>query len=392
MIAAQSTTASFFRDLHGQQQDFDGERFLLEVDARFDSEELLHEVRWRLEVLHELASQRGLEAEFEVLRDRLTQIFADDRDAQAVVQDVKALTHIEIEGSAPVDLRLYLVPERRVYNEGAYRTVLQKKIATTAAHAAGLATYYPDDATRLNQLGKLLRGLAEKCRTPSVRTRTLKTIEDNLRETQAFRGYEALKERLLRDWLARFARMPEQELALLGPAEIQRLVTEHARHQTTALVQSGVRPLDSDVSEHLGFHDTLEGTFRDDTFWAHANAAVRRGFTEWALRIVLAFGMVHGRRYAFFQSEAERDCFVLVGLGLPALPASPEEPLRLVPYIKPFTRKAGYLLEVRRRSVGDGEAYHRELVHYTLPFLFGFDQVEGMEVPKALRDFFNARY
>jgi hypothetical protein len=392
MIAAQATSLSFFRDLQQQQVDFDGERFLTEVDAQFGSPELLEEVRWRLQVLHELASQRGLEAEFEVLRDRLTGIFATGGDEAHIAGQVRALSAIETREGKRVDLRHFLTPQRTLYNEREYREVLRKKIDNTQAHVTNLAATYADDEPALRHLGKLMDGLAAKIRNPSVRTRTLKSIEDNIREMAPFQTYEALKERFLRDWLARFAGLREPELAALGPEEVQRLIAEHQRHQATRLVKAGVRPLDADVSEHLGIHDTLEGEFHDEVFWDRANAAVRRGFREWVLRVVQAVGMVNGHRYAFFQSEADAACLLVCGLGLPRLQVPEEGPLRMVPYLKPFTRKAGYLLEVRRRMLADPQAYHAELRHYTLPFLFGFGQVPELEVPRALRDFFNSGY
>ena len=392
MIAAQSTSLSFFRAIQQQNLDFEGQRFLTEVNARFRSEALLEEVRWRLEVLHELSSQRGMEAEFEVLRDRLTAIFTEPRDEQDILEQVRALTRLETRDGRTLDLRRFLVSERRVYNEAEYREVLRKKVENTQLHALHLLTHYPDERPVLQGLVGHLRALARRERDPEVRTRTLKVIEDNLRETAPYRHYEALKERELRDWLARFAGISRQELALLSEQEIQRLIQEHERHQTTRLVQAGVRPLETDISEHLGLHDTLEGEFRDEIFWEHATVAVRRGFREWVLRVVWAVGMAHGQRYAFFQSEADPGAHLLCGLALTALPTADEEELQLVPYLKPFTRKAGYLLEVRRRNLSDVEPYHAELRHYTLPFLFGFDQVPALEVPKALREFFNVRY
>jgi len=230
-------------------------------------------------------------------------------------------------------------------------------------------------------------------RDPQVRTRTVKSIEDNIRNLPAFVTYEALKERFLRDWLARFAGVAAAELARLGPEEVQRLIQEHQRHQTTQLVQAGVRPLDTDIHEHLGIHDTLEGEFKDEEFWRAANVRVKRDFNAWVLQVVQAVGMVNGHRFAFFQSEADEQCYLLCGLALPRLPEPADEgPIRMVPYLKPFTRKAGYLLEVRARALGERPAYYAELRHYTLPFLFGFDKVPALEVPKALRNFFNTHY
>jgi hypothetical protein len=392
MIAAQSTASSFFRQVQEQSVEFDGERFLLEVDAQFGSSELLDEVRWRLEVLHELANQRGLTEAFDGLRDRLTQVFACGGDEAHIVAQLRGLTQIESKAGKAVDLRHFLKTERRLYNEREYREVLQKKIDNTKMHAVNLTAFYADQEPPLRHLGKVLQGLVEKIGDVTVRTRTIKTIEDNIRELPSFQTYEQLKERFLRDWLAHFAGVPEQELALLGEAEVQRLIQEHQRHQTTRLVKAGVRPLDTDVSQYLGIHDTLEAEFHEEPFWEKANSAVKRGFHEWVLQVVRAVGMVNGQRYAFFQSEADESCYLLCGLGLPRLPEPGDAPIRLVPYLKPFTRKAGYLLEIRKRALGDQTAYFQELRHYTLPFLFGCDQVAGLEVPRALRNFVNSPY
>ena len=392
MIAAQSAAASFFRQVQEQSVEFDGERFLLEVDAQFGSSELLDEVRWRLEVLHELANQRGMTEEFDGLRDRLTQIFALGGDEGHIAEQVRGLTRIENKAGKPVDLRHFLKGERRLFNEHEYRDVLQKKIGNTQMHAVNLTAYYAEQEPALRQLRKVLQGLLEKIGDASVRTRTIKTIEDNIRELPSFRTYEQLKERFLRDWLARFAGIPERDLAQLGEAEVQRLIIEHQRHQTTQLVKAGVRPLDTDVSQYMGIHDTLEAEFHEAAFWEKANSAVKRGFGEWVLQVVQAVGMPNGQRYAFFQSQADANIYLLCGLGLPKLPDPEDIPIRLVPYLKPFTRKAGYLLEIRKRALGDQAAYYRELRHYTLPFLFGCDQVSGLEVPRALRDFFNSAY
>lgn len=392
MIAAKNVTGSFFRDLHEQSVTFDGDRFLFEVEAQFGSEELLQEVRWRLEVLHELANQRDMSEEFDGLRDRLTQIFAAGVTEEEIVAKVRGLTRIETKAGKAIDLRLYLKPERRLYNEREYREVLQKKLDNTRAHVMTLSAYYPDEEPALRHLGKLIEGLSGKIDNPGTRTSAIKSIEDNIRGMAPFQTYEALKERFLKDWLATFGGVPREELAKLGEAEVARLIQEHVRHQTTQLVKAGVRPLDTDISEYLGIHDTLEGDFHEEAFWEQANAAVKRGFCDWILQVIRAVGMVHGHRYAFFQSEADESCYLLFGLGLPRLPEPGDEPIRLIPYLKPFTRKGSYLLEVRKRALGDQVRYYKELRHYTLPFLFGFDQVDGLEVPKALRNHFNSHY
>jgi len=75
-----------------------------------------------------------------------------------------------------------------------------------------------------------------------------------------------------------------------------------------------------------------------------------------------------------------------------ALPQAGGKPLVMVPYMKPFTRKANYLLEVRKRDMGDTQAYYHELVHYVLPFLYAFDQMKEFKIGKELLIFFNTRY
>ncbi len=47
---------------------------------------------------------------------------------------------------------------------------------------------------------------------------------------------------------------------------------------------------------------------------------------------------------------------------------------------------------MRQRNIGGAEEYYRTLMHYTLPFLYAFDQLEHFHVPKELRGFFNNRY
>jgi hypothetical protein len=158
------------------------------------------------------------------------------------------------------------------------------------------------------------------------------------------------------------------------------------------LVSTKIHLLDGDVSEHLGLHDTLEGEFQDDTFWQGANAAARRGFRELVLHVVLQFGMPRERRYAMFQSDTDKSLYLLFGLGVAKLPTSDQEPITLIPYMKPFTRRSGYLLEIRRRAIADEDAYYKELVHYTLPFLVALDQLPTLSVNGELRTFFNNKY
>lgn len=393
MSAPHALQSSFFRDGQRPATEIDSERFLTEVDARFDSPKLLEELRWRLDVLHALKQQRELDEEFKLLRDQLSRIFALNDDADTILSEVQGLTVIEVEGRKPVDLRYFLQRERHLYAAPEYRDKLALKVENTKFQCENLVTCYPDMADAMRRLRKLMDGLGDKLRSSKVSARTLKRIEDNIRETQPFVLYEDLKERMLRDWLARFAGIPESQLAELGPDEVARLIQEHQRHRITQLATAGVITVtDIDVTPYLGIHDTLEGAFREEGFWDIANAAAKRGFNEWVLKVVQAMALVDGRRYAMFQSQADPESYLLFGLGLPELPDAGADPIRLVPYLKPFTRKSGYLLEVRRRVLGDDAAYYGELRHYTLPFLFGFGRVPELEVPRALRDFFNRAY
>ena len=99
-----------------------------------------------------------------------------------------------------------------------------------------------------------------------------------------------------------------------------------------------------------------------------------------------------GKRYAFFQSQDDQNQYLLFGLGLKEISGADESPIEMVPYAKPFTRKGGYLLEIRQREISDPEQYHHELRHYALPFLFGFDQVPNFNVNKELITFFTSNY
>jgi hypothetical protein len=365
---------------------------LLEVERQFHSEEMLAEVRWRLEALNVLAQQRELEQEFEVLRDELTRIFTLGGGEAEVLERLRALTHIEGAEGRLLELRLFLTGERRIYDEGQYREVLARKIENTRTHVWNLSTCYPETARELGKFNTILEGLAEKLAAQDIRTLAVKRMEDRFRETPIFGFYEDLKLRFLREWLKRFARMSEAETMGLSEAEVHRLIQEYRRHQVGELLKARIRLRDDDLAEHLGIHDTLEGGFHDERFWAGANVKVKRGFNQWVLTLVQAFGMTEGRRYVFFQAESDESLHLLAGLGFPALPTVGEEPIRMVPYLKPFTRKSGYLLEIRQRNIGGIEEYHRSLMHYALPFLFALEQVEPLQPPAALRTFFMGRY
>jgi hypothetical protein len=237
-----------------------------------------------------------------------------------------------------------------------------------------------------------LKGLTERIRDTRVSTPSLKRTEDAIRAQPMFGFYEDLKTRFLKDWLRRFAAVSEAELAGMSPAEVQRLIQEHQRHQVTQLLKGKVQPVDLDMSEHLGMHDTLESEFRDREFWQPANAAVKTGFVRWIMDVVQAFGMLNGRRHALFKSLVCPEQYLLFGLALSHLPEEDERPIRMMPYLKPFARKGTYLLEIRKRDIGDQEAYHHELRHYTLPFVFAFDQMRQFNLRRELVSFFTSTY
>src|SRR5579862_9182305 len=153
--------------------------------------------------------------------------------------------------------------------------------------------------------------LSQKLDNQSVRVADIKTQEDKLRETTTFHIYEDLKVKFLRDWLARFTTLSAAEIAGMNPDDVQKLILEHQRHQVSQLVKYKVALSDMDMAEHLGVHDTLECEFTDSAFWGPATEAVRQGFKQWILGAVQAFGMLKGVRYACFQSQTDKDQFLL---------------------------------------------------------------------------------
>lgn len=384
---------SFFRTIyeHGDA-DFDALRFLTEVEAQFKSEDVVHEVRWRLDALNQISAQPGLESASTALRDKLTQIFTAGGDESAVLSKLKALTEIENDDGSKVDLRSFIRRDRRVLKEQDYRKVLTRKIANTNAHVVNLIAYYPEAEDALHKLSVAMQALGKRIGDHAVRSSELRKLEDKIRDLPSFGLYEDLKVRFLKDWLSRFAKMGEDAVKDLSPADVQRLIQEHQRHQLTSLLKGRIRPVDMDMSEHLGLHDTLEGEFRNEDFWTGANTAAKSGFLRWVMDVVQAFGMLKGQRHAFFQSQDDPQQYLLFGLGLSHLPENSADPIRMVPYLKPFTRKGTYLLEIRRRDIGDSEEYHHELRHYTLPFLFAFDKMKEFEIRKELVSFFTSTY
>lgn len=392
MATTRYDVARVYKSERGADEDFNDVRFLTEVEAQFKSETIIEEVRWRLEVLNEIASQPGLDDASEVLRDKLTQIFTGGGDENAVLGRLKELTDVQNAEGETLSLRSFLKRERRSFSERDYRGVLDKKISNTHAHVVNLIAYYPEAESELHKLSATLKGLAGKLKDSDLRTASVKKMEDRTRETPAFALYEDLKSRFLKDWLKRFANLSESEIADLDPGEVQRLIREHQRHQMTRLLKTKIKMLETDMTSQLGMHDTLEGEFKDQGFWKGANVAGKSAFNDWVLTVVRAFGMLRGQRYAFFQSEDNQEQYLLFGLGLSHLPEVSSDPIRMVPYIKPFTRKGTYLLEIRKREIGDSEQYYHELLHYTLPFLFAFDQMKEFQIRNELTTFFTTKY
>jgi len=387
---AAKTQSTFFKTV--TSSDFDAERFMVEVEAQFPSEDIREEVRWRLDVLKELASLPDLAQATTGLKNRLSQVFSAGGDEKILLEKLKGLTEVEGAKGEMLDLRRFLKRGRRTYTEPEYRVILGKKLDNTRQHVANLTAFYPDAEGELNRLVKVLEVMETKLNNEAVRVADVKSQEDKLRETTMFHIYEDLKVKFLRDWLARFTSLPPEEIDGKSMEEVQKLIVEHQRHQLSQLVKHKIAMSDMDMTEHLGVHDTLECEYRDTVFWKDASQGVRHGFKHWILGTVQAFGMLKGLRYACFQSQSDKDQFLLFGVGVSALPKDPGQPMVMVPYLKPFTRKANYLLEVRKRDIGDNESYHHELVHYVLPFLYAFDQMKDFKIAKELLVFFNTRY
>ena len=386
-------SAGFFRTLyeHGSA-DFDALRFLTEVEAQFKSEDVVQEVRWRLDALTQISARPGLEDAGKALRDKLTQIFTGGGDESAVLTRLKDLTEIENSDGSRLDLRSFIKRDRRVLSEQDYRVVLGRKIANTNTHVVNLIAYYPQAEADLHKLAIALNELSGHILNPTVTSAALRIEEERIRNQAIFGLYEDLKTRFLKDWLARFADLTDGQIKDLSPGEIQKLIQEHQRHQLTQLLKGQIKVVELDMTEYLGLHDTLEGSFADQEFWRGANAAAKTSFLKWIVDVVQAFGMLKGNRHVFFQAQDHPELYLLFGLGLSHLPEASGDPIQMVPYLKPFTRKGTYLLEIRRRDIGDLGEYHRELRHYTLPFLFAFDKMREFTLRKELVSFFTTGY
>jgi hypothetical protein len=391
-MAAGST---FFRDLQaqGENPQFDAKEFLLAVESQFKSPEVHEEVRWRLQVLKELTAHLELEQASRGLRKALSRVFTAHTEEQKILEGLKDLT--EVEGGAdgqPIDLRRFLKRGRRSYDPNEYSKILNKKVLNTQTQVQNLVLFFPDSRQILSELSRSLQVLMQRMQLGSESISMIKEREDSLRQTGEFAHYERLKEEFLKKWLQRFSDVSEAELASMTPDEIQRLIVEHQRHQMTQLLKTQIKLSTLDMAQHLDPHDTLESEFTDKEFWKGANSAARNGFRDWVLSAVQAFGMLKGQRFALFENEKDPGQLMLFGIGVGGFGEDRDKLLKMVPFAKPFTRKSGYLLEIRRRELADIREYHTELRHYVLPFLFAFDGMKEFRINSDLLQFFTSNY
>ena len=372
--------------------EFDAEQLLTEVNSLFKSEEVLQEVGWRIAVLRDISSQPELADVVEGLRNRLTQIFSQGGAEEEVLDRLKALTEVKRADGGMIDLRRLMKRDKRTLSEGEYRRVLEKKLRNTESLMLNLMAIFPESHTILKDLRKTTERLSKKISNGGIATKSIWDEEQALRETAAFEAYEEYKTRFLTDWLSQFTSLTGDQIKGKSPEEIQQMVTEHQRHQMIHLLKTQVVLSDTDMTDRLGLHDTLEGGFSNEEFWQGANVSVRSAFRQLILGVIQSFGMSKGMRYAFFQMKGDDDHLMLFGMGVKQLPEHDDSPLELVPYMKPFTRKAGFLLEIRRQELTDPDQYFHELRHYVLPFLFAFDQIPNFTVPSDLIGFFTSGY
>lgn len=391
-MAKGTPKGSFFKNLEDEKSDFDPEKFLTEVESAFGSETITKEVRWRLSVLKEVSAQPEFSDVGQGLRDRLTQIFSAETDEQSILGNLKKLTEIQRSDGAAVELRRFLKRERRTLNEFEYRNILTKKTKNTRDQMRNLIAFFPEAANVLGELSKETDGLIKKIGNTQISIKAVRELEGKIRDSPPFVTYEELKLKFLREWLSQFTSLTTEQIEGMSQDDIQQMVVEHQRHQMTQLLKTKISVSDSDMTEHLGLHDTLECGYTNTDFWTGANTNARTGFRKWILAVIQTFGMLKGQRYVFFKSQEAEEQFLLFGVGVAELPGSDDVGIEMVPYIKPFTRKAGYLLEIRKREMADPDQYHYELRHYMLPFLFAFDQMPNFKVNKELIAFFTTNY
>ncbi len=390
-MAMSQQDAKYFQTVYAGEIDFDTERFLTEVQNLFGSETIQQEVAWRIQVLRDIASQDDLNDVCDALRNALSRVFSEHQSESAVLAALKALTEVEREDGQAVDLRRFQKRARRTLTEDEYREFLAKKLENTLYQIDNLGLFYPDALPMLEGLKGPTGQLEGQIRDPGIPVKQVAAAERQIRDGASFQHYESLKVRFLRDWLTQFTNVDPAEAANLSPAELQQLVATTQRHQLTQLLKAEVTLPDMDMSEHLSLHDTLEGNFKDEVFWERANQGMRNGFRHWILGAIQSFGIPRGRRYVMAQRKTDDSQLLLFGMGVDTL-GDDVESLTLVPYLKPFTRKSGYLLEIRRRDLGTDEEYHQQLRHAVMPFLYAFDQMRDFKVSRDLVSFFTSAY
>ncbi|MDH4225180.1 MAG: hypothetical protein OEW12_06000 [Deltaproteobacteria bacterium] len=392
MSENKNTAASFFRSVQAGEEAFDPEKFILEVQSNFQSEEISNEVHWRIQVLREITSQPQYKGAGDGLRNQLSKIFATTTDENQILNQLKTLTQVEGSDGKPIDLRSFVKREKRVLGEMEYRQVLGKKIKNTQAQVENLSIFFPDQEKSMRELSTRLEGLSRQIKSPLKTINEVKQEEDTLRNGDLFKTYEELKEKFLKDWLMRFGNLSQQDVEKLDPKQVQSLILEHQRHQMTQLLKTQIKLSDLDMTEHLIPHDTLECGYKEKAFWKSCSMAGKEGFKNWIMGVIQAFGMVKGRRYALFQNDKDEDQYLLFGVGVSDFSKNPDKMVEMMPYIKPFTRKSGYLLEIRQREIGNPDEYFTQLRHYVLPFLFAFDHMEGLKINTDLMTFFTSKY
>ena len=386
-----AVNSEFFRTLHDSDSELEAGEFLVEIKNRFASGQVHEEARWRLQVLKELTSAEGMEAASHGLRKQLSKIFATVTDEGEILAKLKDLTEVAGAEGATVDLRRFVKRDKRTLTEDEYRKNLAKKINNTSSQIKNLTVFFPDAHGELTKLGDTMEKMGENLHDPTTSIQEIRAREEDLRESSAFQRYEKLKQEFLRQWLGRFANLSEDEVNMLDAEEIQKLIVEHQRHQMTHLLKTEIKQSTTDMLDHLEPHDTLETTFADAVFWKGANIGVKNGFKDWIMGAIQAYGMLKGQRYAFFENEKESDHFLLFGIGVGEI-GGEKELVEMVPFAKPFTRKAGYLLEIRKRDISDPDEYHAELRHYLMPFLFAFDSMRDFKLNGELLSFFTSNY
>ena len=390
-MAMSKQDAQYFQTVYAGEIDFDTERFLTEVQNLFGSESIQQEVAWRIQVLRDIAAQDDLADVCHALRNALSRVFSENQSEHAVLSALKSLTEVRREDGKAVDLRRFQKRQRRTLSEDEYRDFLARKLENTLYQIENLSQFYPDASTMLEQLKVPTEKLEGQIRDPGIPVKQVAALEKQIREAEPFRHYESLKVRFLRDWLTQFTNSDPEEVANLSPEELRQLVATTQRHQLTQLLKAQVALPDMDMSEHLSLHDTLEGNFHDEVFWDRANQGTRNGFRHWILGVIQSFGIPRGRRYVMAQRKDDDSQLLLFGMGVDTISEDTQD-LTLVPYIKPFTRKSGYLLEIRRRDLGTDEEYHQQLRHALMPFLFAFDQMRDFKVNRDLVSFFTSAY